>query len=105
MRIANELVTIAISSHDDHFEADIHGLIGNCGDDVIGFESRKFADRDAHGGQKFFNNPHLLAQDVWTRFSLSFVRRFSNMTEGWFRTVKRDHDATWTVILQQRQQH
>ena len=105
MRIADELVTIAISSHDDHFEANIDGLVSNCGDDVVSLETRKFTNRDAHGGQKFFDDPHLLAQDVRARFTLGLIRRFSNMTESWLGTVKSDNDAAWTVILQQRQQH
>ena len=105
MRISDELVTVTISSHDDHFEADIDGLVGNCGDDVISLETRKFTDRYAHCGQQFFDDPHLLPQDIGARFTLGLVRRFSNMTESWLGTVKSDNDAAWTVILQQRQQH
>ena len=39
MRIADELVTIAISSDDDDLVTDINCLIGHGGDHVVGFKA------------------------------------------------------------------
>ena len=77
----------------------------NRGDQVVAFKTCGIDSRNSHCGKNFFNDVHLLIQDVRLGLALRFVFRCGHMTEGWFLTIKDNNNTIGLLLLQQTEQH
>ena len=105
MRIADELIGVAVTGDDDHVVAPRRGLLGSCGDQVISLETRQFADGDPERVEHLADEPHLLAQRVRRRLPLGLVGRVRLVPEGRLGTVERHQHLVGALLLHHIDEH
>ena len=105
VRIANELITVAVAGDDHDVESAVHRPVGHGGDDVVGFETRNLDHRNSEGRQDLADDSELLTKDVGSRLALRLVLGLGFVAERRLRTIERDHQTGGSVILQHRHQH
>ena len=105
VRILHQLITVAITRHDDDVVALIICMRGESRNDVVTLITRHLKPLNSHRIKKFPNDSQLLNQDLWRLVPLCLVFRNRFVTESGLGTVEHNSDAVWLVILHQCQQH
>ena len=105
MRVTHQLIAITIARHNDHPKTNINGLISHRCNHIICFKANEFGDGDSHCCQEFFDDSHLLPQNIGRGLALRLISGLSDVPKCRLRSVKGNNDSVWTVILEQGQNH
>ena len=81
------------------------GHRGHCGDQVVTLETCRIYGLNAKCFQDFFNDVHLLIQDVWLSFSLGLVFRRRDMSKRWLSAIEHHDNTVRFLIFHQAEQH
>ena len=90
VRIADQLVAVAVTSNDDHIVAQVLATLSHRGDDVVSLPASQIDDGHVEGRQHLANQPHLLTQNIGGCLALRFVQRVRHVPERWLGAVKGD---------------
>ena len=105
VRIADELIGVAVTGDDDDLVAACRGLLGGGGDEIVGLEPDELAYRHAEGVEHLTHETHLLAQRVGCRLALSLVGRIGLVAECRLRAIEGDEHLVGTLLLHHVDEH
>ena len=105
VRVADELVGVAIAGDDDDVVAPRVGLLGGRGDEVVGLEPGELAHRHPEGVEHLTDEAHLLAQRVGRRLALRLVGRVGLVAERRLGSVEGDEHLVGALLLHHVDEH
>ena len=105
MRVAHQLIAVAIAGDNDDVVATLFAHQRNGADNVVGLEAHEVDGGDIECNQYLAHQPHLLAQNVRGCFALCFVLRVRVVPKRWFGPVKCHQHAVGFVFFDEVDEH